>query len=240
MPTGTLDATFAALADPTRRAILARLASGEASVNELAEPFDMTLPGVSKHLKVLERAGLISRSQVAQSRPCRLEEAPLRDDAGTGRTGLAVTRVFAAPRELVFRSWTEPERLKRWWGPKGFTTPFCSIDLREGGVLLYCMRSSEGRDFWGRGVFREIVVPERLVLAMSFADAEGNVVLATYYGLSPDWPLESLMTVTFEELAGATRVAVRDEGVPPGPDADGTRQGWAEMLDGLAAYLAKA
>ena len=81
MPTNALDATFAALADPTRRAILARLASGEASVNELAEPFDMTLPGVSKHLKVLERAGLISRGRVAQSRPCRLEAAPLREAA---------------------------------------------------------------------------------------------------------------------------------------------------------------
>src|ERR671914_1955163 len=81
MPTDTLDATFAALADPTRRAILARLASGEASVNELAEPFDMTLPGVSKHLKVLGRAVLISRGRVAQSRPCRLEAAPLREAA---------------------------------------------------------------------------------------------------------------------------------------------------------------
>jgi DNA-binding transcriptional ArsR family regulator len=81
MPTDTLDTTFAALADPTRRAILARLASGEASVSELAEPFDMTLPGVSKHLKVLERAGLISRSRVAQSRPCRLEAAPLGEAA---------------------------------------------------------------------------------------------------------------------------------------------------------------
>ncbi len=81
MPTDTLDATFAALADPTRRAILARLASGEATVTELAEPFDMTLPGVSKHLKVLERAGLISRGRVAQSRPCRLEAAPLGEAA---------------------------------------------------------------------------------------------------------------------------------------------------------------
>ena len=66
------------------------------------------------------------------------------------------------------------------------------------------------------------------------------MVPATHYGLSPDWPLETLTTVTFEDLVGATRVAVRDEGVPPGPDADGTRQGWAEMLDGLAAYLPKA
>ena len=82
MPTDTLDATFAALADPTRRAILARLSSGEATVTELAEPFEMTLPAVSKHLKVLERAGLVSRGRVAQSRPCRLEAAPLGEAAG--------------------------------------------------------------------------------------------------------------------------------------------------------------
>ena len=79
MTTDRLSATFAAIADPTRRAILARLASGEATVTELAEPFDMTLPAVSKHLKVLERAGLISRGRDAQWRPARLEADPLRE-----------------------------------------------------------------------------------------------------------------------------------------------------------------
>jgi DNA-binding transcriptional ArsR family regulator len=79
--TSRLSATFAALADPTRRAILARLVSGEASVSELAEPFEMSLPAVSKHLKVLERAGLITRGRAAQWRPCRLEAAPLKDAA---------------------------------------------------------------------------------------------------------------------------------------------------------------
>src|SRR3954467_4970623 len=74
-----LDATFAALADPTRRAILARLATGEASVSELAAPFEMSQPAISKHLKVLENAGLISRSRDAQWRPCRLEAAPMKD-----------------------------------------------------------------------------------------------------------------------------------------------------------------
>ncbi len=74
-----LSATFAALADPTRRAILARLAAGETSVTKLAEPFEMSMPAVSKHLKVLERAGLIARSREAQKRPCRLEAAPLKD-----------------------------------------------------------------------------------------------------------------------------------------------------------------
>ena len=81
MPADHLSTTFAALADPTRRAILARLASGERSVTELAEPFDMSLPAVSKHLRVLERAGLIARGREAQWRPCRLEAAPLKDVA---------------------------------------------------------------------------------------------------------------------------------------------------------------
>jgi DNA-binding transcriptional ArsR family regulator len=78
----TLDATFSALADPTRRAILARLALGEASVNELAKPFEMSQPAISKHLKVLEQAGLISRGRDAQRRPCRLETKPLADATG--------------------------------------------------------------------------------------------------------------------------------------------------------------
>jgi DNA-binding transcriptional ArsR family regulator len=81
MPTDTLNTTFAALADPTRRAILARLASGDASVTELAEPFEMSLPAVSKHLKVLERAGLIARGREAQWRPSHLEAGPLREAA---------------------------------------------------------------------------------------------------------------------------------------------------------------
>ena len=77
MPTDSLSTTFAALADPTRRAILARLMSGEATVNELAQPFEISLPGISKHLKVLEHAGLVERSRAAQWRPCRLEAKPL-------------------------------------------------------------------------------------------------------------------------------------------------------------------
>jgi DNA-binding transcriptional ArsR family regulator len=81
MPADLLSRTFSALADPTRRAILARLSSGEASVTELAEPFDMSLPAVSKHLKVLQRAGLIVRGRAAQWRPCRLDAAPLKDAA---------------------------------------------------------------------------------------------------------------------------------------------------------------
>ncbi|MCE7946008.1 MAG: ArsR family transcriptional regulator [Chloroflexi bacterium CFX4] len=81
MTTDTLDATFAALADPTRRAILARLAQGEATVKELAQPFAMSLPAISKHLRVLERAGLIKRGHKAQWRPCQIDASPLKEAA---------------------------------------------------------------------------------------------------------------------------------------------------------------
>ena len=155
---------------------------------------------------------------------------------------LVISRVFDAPRELVFKTWTEPEHFVRWWGPKDYTTPFCKIDLRPGGVMHHCMRSPDGRDIWSKGVFREIVVPERLVLTDSFADAQGNVVPAAHYGMSPDWPLEALVTVTFDEHAGGkkTKLTVRHAGIPPGADRDGAQQGWSESLERLAEYLAKA
>jgi uncharacterized protein YndB with AHSA1/START domain len=97
---------------------------------------------------------------------------------------LVITRVFDAPRELVWKAWTQPQRFVRWWGPKGFTVPFCKIDLHPGGVMHFCMRSPEGRDFWNKGVFREVVEPERIVSTDSFSDEEGNLVQPAHYGMA--------------------------------------------------------
>ena len=151
---------------------------------------------------------------------------------------LMITRTFDAPRELVWKAWTDPERVKRWWGPKGFTAPFCKIDLRVGGVSLYCMRSPDGKDYWSTGVYREIFKPERIVYTDSFADERGNVVPATHYGMSADFPLEMLVTVTFEEHEGRTKLTLTHAGIPSGADRDGARQGWNESLDKLAEHLA--
>src|SRR5467141_4117540 len=104
---------------------------------------------------------------------------------------------------------------KEWWGPKGFTTPFISVDLRVGGVFRYCMRSPEGKDYWGTGVYREIVPGKRIVYTDSFADEKGNVVPATYYGMSSDLPLEMLVTLTFEQEKGQTKVTLHHAGMPP-------------------------
>ncbi|HEY6008537.1 MAG TPA: SRPBCC domain-containing protein [Geobacteraceae bacterium] len=152
---------------------------------------------------------------------------------------LVITRIFEAPRELVWKAWTEPERSKRWWGPKGFTTPFCRIDLRVGGAYLYCMRSPEGQDYWGTGVYREIVPLERLVCTDSFADENGQVVPAAHYGMTGEWPLELLVTVTFEERDGKTRLTLRHAGLPAGEMREQCAAGWNESFDKLAACLAK-
>ena len=152
---------------------------------------------------------------------------------------LVVTHVFDAPRDLVFKAWTEPERVMKWWGPKDFTTPVCKIDLREGGSYLYCMRSPDGKDYWSQGVYRAIQEPERLVSTDTFADSEGHPVPPERYGFSSDWPEEAIIDVTFTEHAGKTRVTVRHSPLPQGQERDMCQQGWDETLVRLGDYLVK-
>ncbi|MDK2917038.1 MAG: hypothetical protein PWR25_1595 [Euryarchaeota archaeon] len=150
---------------------------------------------------------------------------------------LFIQRIFAASRDRVWKAWTDPELIARWWGPASFTGLDFRVDLREGGRYLFGMRLPDGRDFWSTGVYREIVTGERLVFTDSFADAEGNVVPASHYGMSGDWPQELLVTVTFEEHDGETKMTLRHEGIPAGEDRDMTEAGWNESLDRLAELL---
>jgi uncharacterized protein YndB with AHSA1/START domain len=154
--------------------------------------------------------------------------------------------VFEAPRDLVFKAWTERERLMRWFGPKGVTIPTCTLDLRPGGVFHYCMRGPEvGADMWGKWVFREIVRPERLVFVVSFSDERGGM---SRHPFMPDWPRETLSTVTFAVHAGkggGTVVTVRwaainateaERKVFDGGH-ESMEKGWTGTLDQLAGYL---
>ncbi|MEJ2701642.1 MAG: SRPBCC domain-containing protein, partial [Sedimentisphaerales bacterium] len=129
-----------------------------------------------------------------------------------------------------FEAWTQPKHLRHWWSPKGFTCPVSKVDLRPGGGYLNCMRSPEGKDYWSRGVYREIVEPERIVGTDSFADENGNPVSPESYGMSPDWPAEALIEVTFADREGKTEVTVRYSPVKPGSERDMCRQGWNECL----------
>ena len=156
-----------------------------------------------------------------------------------------ITRVFDAPRERVWRAFTESECLLHGWGPKGFTTHHAEVDLRPGGLFRYGLRSPDGQDLWGRFVYREIAAPERLVVIVSFTDEQGDVIRHPW---SPTWPLETLSTLTFAEQAGKTTLTVRwaphaateAERETFNAGHDSMRQGWTGTLDQLEAYLAKA
>ncbi len=123
----------------------------------------------------------------------------------TAEGEIVITRTFDAPRERLWQAWTDPAMVQRWWGPATFTAPECSLELRVGGKYLFCMRSPEGQDFWSTGVYREIAASERLVFTDAFADADGNPVPASHYGMAGDWPEELLVTLTFRGRAARRR-----------------------------------
>ncbi len=150
---------------------------------------------------------------------------------------LTITRVFDAPRERVWQAWTDPEQVKRWWGPQGYTSPVDQIDLRVGGKYLFSMRSPEGRDYWSAGVYTEIIPMALLVYTDHFADEHGNVVPASYYGLDENFPLETLVSVRFEDLDGKTRMTLTGTGVPAGKMYEDTREGWNQSFDKLEEIL---
>jgi uncharacterized protein YndB with AHSA1/START domain len=153
------------------------------------------------------------------------------------KDALTIIRVFDASRENVWNAWTEAEEVKKWWGPKYFTSPFSKIDLRVGGKYLHCMRGPDGRDYWSTGVYREIIPAERLVVTDSFADEKGDIVPASHYGIAGDFPLELLVTVTLEELGRKTKMILRHEGIPEGMMREMTETGWSESFDKLAESI---
>lgn len=150
---------------------------------------------------------------------------------------IVIVRDFDATRELVWKYWTEPELVKRWWGPKDFTAPYIKIDLRVGGEYLSCMRSPDGKDYWSKGVYLEIIPPKRIVCTDSFADDKGAIVPATYYGFNADMPLEMLLTLSLEEHKGKTKLTLKHSGFPLGPHREDAQTGWNQSLDKLAESL---
>ncbi len=142
-----------------------------------------------------------------------------------GERELVITRVFDAPRRLVFKVWTAPEHLARWWGPKGFTTLSCAMDVRPGGAWFRRMRSPEGSEHIKRGIYREIVAPERLVFTYADEDAEGR--------LGP----ETVVEVTFEEQGSKTKLTLHQAGFETVSARDGHYGGWTSCMDRFAEYL---
>lgn len=156
-----------------------------------------------------------------------------------------VSREFEAPRDLVWKVWTDVEHLKKWWGPKGFVITSSRLDLRPGGLFHYCMRTPAGEDWWGRFVFKEVSAPHRLVWINSFSDENGGI---SRHPLGPTWPIEMWTVVTFAERAGKTTVTINwnpyNANEEEAKTFDSGRQsmtgGWGGTLEQLAAYLSAA
>ena len=144
---------------------------------------------------------------------------------------ITITRVFDAPRALVFAAWTDATHLAQWWGPKGFTNPVCEIDARVGGAIRIHMRSPDGAVYPMKGEIREIAAPERLVFTNIAVDEAGNHII------------EGLTTVTFAEEGGKTKLNLHTRGAAVVEKAvaylQGMEQGWSQSLEKLAGHLSR-
>ena len=163
--------------------------------------------------------------------------------AETKAADFVISRLFDAPRDLLWKCFTEPERMKEWWGPRGSTIVASKMDFRTGGTYLGAMRAPDGRVMWAKFVYRDIVAPERLVWVHSFSDENGGL---TRHPLSPTWPLQMLTTVTFEEAPGnKTKLQLRwsplnataEEQATFDAAHDGMQGGWAGTFERLDSYL---
>ena len=142
---------------------------------------------------------------------------------------LEITRIFDAPRELVWKAWTDPHIVMQWWGPTGFTSPACKIDFRVGGHYLFCMRTPDGQDYWSGGEYREILAPERIVSVLFYADQNGKVD-------TPDNnDVEVRDVVTFDDMGnGQTKLIFKRSYWDEGEDV-----GSNQIFDKLAALVAE-
>src|SRR6202044_2423744 len=152
---------------------------------------------------------------------------------------MVVTRIFDAPRELVWKAWTDTKYVMQWWGPKGFTAPFCEIDFRVGGKFLLSMRTPDGWEGWNAGEYYEIVPYEKIVSSMYFSDSKGNKVDPAELGIEHE-AIDGAYDVTLFEDLGHGKTRLTHIGNEPMESAknSGQMEGWNEILEKVAAVLA--
>lgn len=163
----------------------------------------------------------------------------MKENAASEVERMVVTRVFDAPRELVWKAWTEPKYVMQWWGPKDFTAPVCRMDFRVGGKSLFCMKTPDGQEFWNAIEYHEIVPHEKIVSSMYFSDAEGNKIEAEEVGIEHE-AVDGAFDVTLFENLGDGRTKLTQIGNEPMESAreSGQLEGWNQILEKLADVVA--
>ena len=156
---------------------------------------------------------------------------------------LVITRVFDAPVERVWKAWTDPNYVMRWWGPTGFTSPSCKIDFREGGKFLFHMRAPKdfqgGQDFYTSGVYKKIVRNKLIEFSQGLSDKDGNRVDPVKMGMPPDFPKEIPSALAFKAVGNKTELTATEYGWKIGQMRDMSEAGLSQCLDKLAEALAK-
>jgi uncharacterized protein YndB with AHSA1/START domain len=153
---------------------------------------------------------------------------------------MVVTRVFDAPRELVWKAWTDPKYVMQWWGPKGFTAPVCKMDFRVGGKFLYCMRAPDGQEFWNGGEYHEIVAHEKIVSSMYFSDPAGNKVEPEHYGIEHEAIEGAYDVILFEAFGnGQTKLTFIGNETMENATKSGQVEGMNQILDKAAEVIAE-
>jgi uncharacterized protein YndB with AHSA1/START domain len=142
---------------------------------------------------------------------------------------ISINRILNQPIHKIWEAWSKPATFMKWWGPKEYSCPFCSIDFREGGKYLASMRGPNGKDMWSTGTYTEIIPQEKIAYTDSFADSEGNPVGGAEYNM-PSMPLQSFVTVTMESFNGKTTMWLEHEGIPEEYYQDCIK-GWNSSLD---------
>lgn len=150
---------------------------------------------------------------------------------------LFITHLFNAPRELVFEAWTDPEKLIHWYAPDGCTIEFKSIDVKEGGSFHSCIHDPIHGDCWIKGIYKEVIFPEKLVFSMILTNADGQNVGATDAGKPEDWPEEILTTVTFTSIGNQTKLSIHQTVSEAEAKQTGAYQSWIKMFNRLETIL---
>lgn len=149
---------------------------------------------------------------------------------------ISIKRTLNLPLNTVWKAWTESESFKKWWGPKEYTCPDCTIDFKIGGKFLASMQGEDGKKIWSTGMYKEIIPQKKIVVTDSFADSDGNIVPASYYKMPGEMPLELLVTVELEEVDGKTNMSLQHAGLAV-EIADDCIKGWQSSFDKLESNL---
>lgn len=173
-----------------------------------------------------------------------LNSADLNDSAANAEIrDLVITRVFDAPVEQVWKAWTDPEYVMRWWGPTGFTSPSCKIDFREGGKFVFHMRAPKdfqgGQDFYTSGVYKKIVPMKLIEFSQALSDKDGNRIDPTTMGMPADFPKEIPSALAFKRIGNKTELTATEYGWTVGQMREMSEAGLSQCLDKLAEVLAK-